>query len=187
MRTMRFVLLALLLLVSSLAQAQRIYDITDEELEDETKWKELTTKLPAYPKVANAVEIEVGPFRDNRVFIDLDSLGVGADGVVRYTLIIKSGGGALNVSFEGMRCITQQRKTYGFAVRKFGALASEPGEWRPARSSEWAPIIRDSTRPHFYVLYTDFFCPARKAGPDEFKEIARRIKRSTKPAGPGDF
>jgi hypothetical protein len=184
---MRRYLALILLAASPLVLAQRIYDIRDEELEDEDKWKELAAKLPAFPKTANAVEVPAGPTTDNRVYIDLDSLGVGQDGVVRYTLIIRAGGGATNITFEGMRCVTQERKTYGFASRRFGAKADEPGQWRPARNAEWLKITRDSSREHYYNLYVDYLCPDRKTSPDKFADVVNRIKRDSKPAGPGAF
>ncbi len=119
--------------------------------DDEPKtWVELEVKVPPYPKPGDLIEFEAGAASNNRFLIDAASILVGADGVVRYTLVIKGPGGAENVSYEGIRCEARQQKYYAFGRRD--------GTWSNARLSEWRRIeYKDVNRQHV-VLYADYFC-----------------------------
>src|SRR5438477_3451709 len=87
----------------------------DEDFDDEVKpWKELAVQLPQQPKPENLVAFYVGPTATMKFAIDLNSLSAGSDGVVRYTLVSTSDGGAQNVSYEGIRCQTAEKKLYAF-------------------------------------------------------------------------
>ncbi len=113
-------------------------------------WVELEVKPPAYPQPANLMPFEAGAASSNRFFIDAQSIAIGSDGVVRYTLVIKGSGGGENVSYEGIRCETREQKYYAFGRRG--------GTWSDARSGEWRRIeYKDINRQHG-VLYADYFC-----------------------------
>ncbi len=123
----------------------------ETDFEDEKPWAEIEAKLPPYPKEENLLPLFVSAATDNKFFVDASSISTSEDGVVRYTLIVKSAAGAANVSFEGIRCASGERKLYAFG-RKEGA-------WSRARFAKWAPIsYQDRNRQH-HVLYNDFFCP----------------------------
>jgi hypothetical protein len=112
---------------------------------------ELEVKLPAPPKAENLLPFEAGAANSNRFFIDVQSILVGDDGIVRYTLVIRSASGAENVSFEGMRCETVEQKYYAFGRRD--------GTWSNARSSTWRRIQYKEINRHHGILYSDYFCP----------------------------
>ena len=76
----------------------------------------------------------------------------GKDGVIRYTLVARSASGALNVSYEGIRCASRERRLYAFG--------REDKTWAPARSSDWTRI---SFSPHHAALADEYFCPVRGA------------------------
>ena len=46
--------------------------------------------LPAYPRDRDLIEFSAGPTSDFRYFVDGNSISVGSDGIVRYTLDRKS-------------------------------------------------------------------------------------------------
>ena len=48
------------------------------------------------------------------LFVDEASVHYGSDDVIRYTMVIVSPSGARNVTFEGMRCETGERRLYAF-------------------------------------------------------------------------
>ena len=90
------------------------------------KWEEVAVQLPASPKESSLQPFYVSATTDNRFWVDLDSVSVGSDGVVRYTLVVRTGTGAKNVSYEGMRCETRERRLYAFG--RSGRLLGEiPG------------------------------------------------------------
>lgn len=119
-----------------------------EFFEEEKKWAELETKLPAYPRPDDLLEFDAGAATNNRYFVDGATLSVGEDGIVRYVTVVKTAGGANNISFEGIRCGSKERKLF--------ALGRGDGTWSRSRKHEWQPI-----RPGSYqsVLYKEYFCP----------------------------
>jgi hypothetical protein len=76
----------------------------DSDFDGDKFWTELQVQLPAYPKAENLLPFDAGPASHNLHYIDAPSIVVGEDGIVRYTLVIKSPEGAVNVSYEGMLC-----------------------------------------------------------------------------------
>ena len=121
------------------------------QFEEERSWTEIEAKLPPYPKEENLLPLFVSAASDNKFFVDAVSISVGEDGVARYTMIVKSPAGADNVSFEGIRCATREKKLYAFGRKE--------GSWSRARVSRWEPIRYQDINRHHHVLYDDFFCP----------------------------
>ena len=119
---------------------------------DTAPWREQEAKLPLYPKEERLIRFDTGPTGALRFFVDRDSLSVGEDGVVRYTLVAKSDGAA-NVSYEGIHCPMRERKVY--------AYGRPDGTWREARDPQWVRIGPPVTDLHRFVLWSDYFCPRR--------------------------
>lgn len=143
----------------------------DYELDQEKKpWEELQTQLPAYPKPENLLKFDAGSTNINNYFVDAASLSVGEDKVVRYTLVVKSGGGATNVSFEGIRCDKAQLRVY--------ALVHPNSAWSRARDASWREIVPREINGHHYVLLRDFMCTrARNREPISVRNIVAALKR----------
>lgn len=119
---------------------------------DETPWRERDVKLPASPKEQSLVRFDTGPTSELRFFVDRDSLSVGEDGVVRFTLVAKSDS-STNVSYEGIRCSMRERKVY--------AYGRADGTWYEPRDPQWVRIGPPVSDLHRFVLWNDFFCPGR--------------------------
>ncbi len=155
------------MLAPVLTAAQPRSDMEDEEA-DKKSWRELEVKLPPYPRSANVIPFEVSAASSNRFYIDPDSISVGSDGVVRYTVVVRSASGAENISYEGIRCETREQKYYAFGRRD--------GTWANARSGEWRYIEpKDINRQHA-ALYLDYFCPDKKRPAGSPKVIINRFK-----------
>jgi hypothetical protein len=122
----------------------------------EAPFKEDKVRLPAPPKAENLIQFDTGPARPGfENFVDGSTLTLDSDGVIRYTLVVKSDMGASNVSFEGIRCATRERKVYAYGRRD--------GTWAKPRDPEWKKIGAPRAEGPVYVLYNDFFCPGRQA------------------------
>ncbi|MEO8408069.1 MAG: CNP1-like family protein, partial [Oxalobacteraceae bacterium] len=102
--SMSFLAIALLALLAGGAIAQSPQD--DEESDKTKPWQELALELPAAPDAKALLYFEITPNTSQRFHIDPKALTVGADGVVRYTLVAQSSNGASNISYEGIRCKT---------------------------------------------------------------------------------
>lgn len=122
----------------------------------ERPFQEEKVKLPPAPKAEDLIRFDAGPTRRGfEHFVDGKTLSLGEDGVIRYTLVITSDAGARNVTYEGMRCNTAERKVYAFGRRD--------GAWSAARNAEWRPIPQSTGEGPIYMLYDDFFCPGKSA------------------------
>jgi CNP1-like family len=143
------ILPALLLILPLTAYAE--WGQFDYEFENEKQWVELAAQLPPYPKAENLVEFNVSSATRNRHFVDTASISVGDDKVVRFTVVIEAAGGAKNVSFEGMRCATGERRLY--------AYGHPDGTWSKARNARWEDIKFRSLLSYHKALYEDHFCP----------------------------
>jgi hypothetical protein len=131
---------------------------------EEKGFKEIEVALPSYPQDSGLLEFLPRRNSANRFYIDRNSISIGADRVVRYSTVIKSVSGALNTSYEGLRCKTSEYKVYAFGV--------ENGTWAKVPDVQWRKIPRMSGDFRF-ALYKDYFCDlAAIAGRNERDLIA---------------
>lgn len=121
------------------------------EFDHEKPWVELQSQLPPYPSEENLLKFDAGPVSNNLHYVDAPSIVVGEDGVVRYTLVIKSPQGAMNVSYEGIRCQTAEKRTY--------AYGRNDKTWARARTSRWMDLENIAQNYAQRALYRYFFCP----------------------------
>lgn len=140
------------------------YDFEDKP------WVEMEAQLPPAPKPENLLPFFVSAATENRFFIDGTSLSRGEDGVLRYTLVIKSSGGATNVSYEGMRCSSRELKRYAFG--------RNDGTWGKARNTKWEPIGYQEINRQHHMLYDDFLCP-RGIAVKTAKEAVDALKKGS--------
>lgn len=142
------------------------------EFDDNAKtWQEIQTRLPPYPKAENLVEFPVSAATRNRYYIDYDSISVGTDGVVRYSVLIRSPAGAETLNFEGMRCETGERKLYAFG-RQDGQGG---GAWSRNRYAKWEPVPARLAVSHQRELFFHYLCTVDTAG--DLKKIRYAVKQ----------
>lgn len=122
----------------------------DEEYETRT-WQEVEVALPSPPAQASLLPFYVSAATVNQFLIDSNSLNVGKDGVVRYTLVVLSSNGVRNVSYEGIRCETRERRIY--------AAGRADGSWSKAQRNEWVRIQEAYANRHHAALFLSYFCP----------------------------
>lgn len=135
-----------------------------------TPWTELQQKLPAYPVDENLIPLDVGAATANHFFIDGKSVSVGADGIARYTLIIKTAGGASNVSFEGIRCETREQKYY--------AIGRGDRTWARARNPQWRYIEFREINAQHITLYREYLCRG-KIMVESAERIVQALRRGS--------
>jgi CNP1-like family len=119
---------------------------------EKPEWAEDSIALPDYPKDEDLIPVEMAA-SSNEFLVDGKSLNLGADGAMRYTMVIRSSSGALNVTYEGLRCETREKKLY--------ALGRKDGTWGAARSSKWIAVSESGSRTYQTALMNDFFCPQK--------------------------
>lgn len=161
---------AICLLAASLAaSAQSRFE---EDFDDKDKpWEEVAIQLPAAPKQENLLPFYVSPTATQTFAIDARSLSVGSDGVIRYTLVATSAAGARNISYEGIRCASFEKKRYAFGQPN--------GAWSRSRRDTWERIDSNAANRQHAVLFKDYFCDGVTVAGNA-KDMINRI-RNNKP------
>lgn len=129
--------------------------LTNSNFEERAPWQEQqAVELPAFPKEENLREFYVSAIATNKYLIDASTLVVGTDGVVRYVLVVKTSGGATNVSFEGIHCANRSWKHYATGNK-------DKDTWTKSHAAriEWRPIENKPVNRHHAALSRDYFCP----------------------------
>ncbi|GMR07696.1 MAG: CNP1-like family protein [Gammaproteobacteria bacterium] len=165
-----FLIIFSLTLVSAgqaIAVEESSSDLDNYFIEGE-KWKEGKIILPRYPRSRHLMEFTVdsagAPFE---YFIDRESLSIGQDYIVRFTVVIKSKSGAENVIYEGIRCETQEYKTY--------AYGSQDEKFMKASNPSWNILTRSGGTAYRYELYANYLC-GNSPVPLKISEMIRRIE-----------
>lgn len=142
---------------------------------EEKPWSEESVEPPAYPKEADLIEFDAGSATANRFFIDGSTLSVGKDGIVRYVLVVKTSGGANNVTFEGIHCETREYKIY--------ASGRRDETWARNPNPTWRLIENKLINKHHAALNRDLLCPIGNPinTADEGRDALRRGKHPLVP------
>jgi hypothetical protein len=119
---------------------------------EEYEWEEGEWNLPQLPSEESLLEFSVDQSKGRfTYFIDKNSLSISEkDGVVRYTLVVRSRTGANNIIYEGMRCPTREYKSYAYGNGR--------GEWRQARRPSWRPIYESGAGSYRFDLWNHYLC-----------------------------
>lgn len=134
---------------------------------EEKGFKEIEVVLPPYPDESGLLEFQLRRNSANRFYVDRNSISIGPDRVVRFSAVIKSASGALNTSYEGMRCKNSEYKVYAYGIKN--------GEWTKARDSQWRRIERSSADFRF-TLYKDYFCDIEAIAGRNEKDLIANLK-----------
>lgn len=107
--------------------------------------------LPPLPQASNLLAFNVSQNTPLKFFVDANSLTVGSDGVVRYTVVITSPEGARNVNYEGVRCDT-------YSWRQYAGLNADHDGWDRTVATPWQRIENGNLNAYHAALYQDYFC-----------------------------
>lgn len=110
-------------------------------------------ELPPFPAEKNLVKVQVDGLASFELFVDLESVSVGTDGVVRYTVVARTEGGASNITYEGLRCRERERMLYAFG--------RADGTWSLARDPKWVSVSDLLANRIQATLSDAYFCRAR--------------------------
>lgn len=107
--------------------------------------------LPPLPQDSNLLPFEVSGNTPLQFAIDRNSLSVGTDGVVRYTVVVTSPSGARNVNYEGIRCDTYEWRLYA-------GLNADHDDWDRTVANEFSRIENGALNAYHAALYQDYMC-----------------------------
>mgnify|MGYP003384396122 CR=1 FL=1 len=140
-----------------------------QTLEEEQQVAEAKIQLPAPPFADKLVAFYSNAAQS--FVLDMASLSITADGIVRYTVVSTSAAGAKNISYEGIRCATLEKKLY--------AIGRPDGTWSNARISKWDLIYNNNFNRHHAVLAFDYFCEGKTIAGNAEAIIDRIKKKQT--------
>jgi hypothetical protein len=124
--------------------------------------------LPPLPQNTDLLEFNVSENTPLSFFVDKNSLSVGTDGVIRYTVVVKSPAGARNVNYEGIRC-----DNYNW--RLYASINEDQTDWDRTVENDFQRIENGELNAYHAALYQDYFC-ANKLPTGSAKEILQNIK-----------
>ena len=107
--------------------------------------------MPALPQDANLQGFTVSQNTPLTFSIDKNSLAVGDDGVVRYTVVVTSPAGARNVNYEGIRCDTYEWRLYA-------TIEEDQKGWDRTVANDFRRIENGELNAYHAALYQDYFC-----------------------------
>jgi len=145
------------------------FDDEDDDTEAPTKgWQEMAVQLPPAPQAADLIDFYVSPLATATSYIDIKSLTLGSDNALRYTLITKTSGGATNISYEGIRCETFEKRVYAFG--------RPDGTWSPSHQKAWKQIVDAGGNRQDAALYKAYFCEGGMVA-GNLSAITNRLRR----------
>jgi hypothetical protein len=171
-RTARLMLAILLLscgLGSAFAEDRHEHGTADAATTEELPWQ-----LPAAPLEENLLPFYTSTTTGQSFAIDAKSLSVDKDGIIRYTMVGTSAGGAKNVSYEGIRCATMEKKLFAFG--------HADGSWAKARDPQWDAIPTKGANLQHANLAVDYLCK-NSLSPGNTKQILGDLRYHRAPAG----
>jgi hypothetical protein len=147
----------------------------EEDFDDSGKtWQEIAVQLPSPPASENLIPFYVSATATQKFALDEKSLTIGKDGVIRFTLVSTSPSGARNISYEGIRCASFEKKSY--------AYGRDDGTWSRSRHDQWERIVRNAANRQHGVLAVDFFCESQAVAGD--RETLLKRLRNNQPITP---
>lgn len=122
----------------------------DEEEELPAAAVEKDVPFPPFPSAELLVRFDAGAASANAFFLDRTSLSIGDDEVVRFVLVIRAPSGVENVSFEGIRCQSMERRLY--------ATGRSDRTWSKSRNSSWMAIGGSTLSLPHHALARQYLC-----------------------------
>lgn len=120
---------------------------------------------PAYAK-DGLIAIEMPSYVTLQVGIDPATVAVGADGVVRYVVVMRNTTGSVNAAYEGILCTKGEVKTY--------ARAGTNGKWVAVQQPEWKALTDNLPSRHAYAIAKQGGCDGRTSAKREDTLLALR-------------
>lgn len=130
-------------------------------------WVDSPVVLPAAPSTENLLRFYSN---ENQIFfIDSKSISIAVDGSLRYTLVSTSQSGARNVSYEGMRCDTNEKRLFAFG--------RADGTWSSSRRNVWDEFTNKAVNKQHSTLAWDFVCEGGSIS-GSAEKIIQRIRQN---------
>jgi len=140
---------------------------------DNPDWVEDKEPPPPAFSRDKLVPVEMPSYVTLKVGVDPQTLSVGADGVVRYVMVMRNSSGSVNAVYEGIRCVSDEVKTY--------ARAGNSGQWTLVEQPQWKPVNDNMPSRHAWAFARQGGCEARlSTSKDAIIKALQQGKKSTR-------
>ncbi len=130
-------------------------------------WKESEAGPPPSFDKGQLIAIEMPRYFSSRVAIDPATLSVSTDGVVRYVVVISNASGSINALHEGIRCATDEVKTY--------ARYAPNGRWTLSADPAWQSMTGPLPSKHALALARQGLCDGHSVPAGSVPAIVERL------------
>ncbi len=154
--------LILLLALGSISSASA------QLIDQDPDWKEVEVPAPPAFKTDRLVQLEMPRHVSMKLGVDPETLRITSDGIVRYVMVATSPNGNTNATYEGIRCLTGEVKTY--------ARQGATGKWSPIADPQWKPLNGNQPSLHALALARQGACDGRAAASRSPEDIVRKLK-----------
>jgi hypothetical protein len=122
---------------------------------DNPDWLEESVSLPPPFSKDHLIAIDMPVYVSLKVGVDPQTIVVGGDGVVRYVVVMANANGYTHAAYEGIRCITDEVKTY--------ARMSASGTWSVLDNPAWKSLTDNMPSRHAQAFARQGGCQNRLA------------------------
>jgi hypothetical protein len=138
---------------------------------DNPDWEEGQVPPPPSFSRDTLISLEMPPHVTAKVSVDPETIVVGADGVVRYVIVMTNATGSTSAMYEGIRCISDEVKTYA----RLGAS----GQWVTVSNPVWKSVNDNMPSRHAQAFARQGGCQNRLATTKQ--EIVSALKTGRRP------
>ncbi len=148
------------------------YDLVPAEIaepeESEQPSKEEAVLLPPFPRARDLLPLRADAGdAEYTYYIDVNSVSLTTDEVLRYTVIIQAAGGASNIIYEGIRCATREIKTF--------AYGTGDGRFIRMRDPQWTYVYTQGPLGYRTTLVETYVCDANGWAVDSDTVLERLV------------
>jgi hypothetical protein len=127
------------------------------------------TSPPSYSR-DQLIPIDMPPYVSIKIGVDPATITMGADGVVRYVVVMRNASGSVNAAYEGIRCTTDEVKTY--------ARSGSSGDWHMVEQPQWKAVNDNLPSRHAFAIARQGGCETRLS--TSTAEVIRALKQRQK-------
>ena len=138
---------------------------------DNPDWQEDQVPPPPSFSTDKLIPLDMPAHVSVRIGVDPATITVGTDGVVRYVIVMTNSTGSTNAVYEGIRCFSDDVKTY--------ARQSAAGQWTYLESPVWKAVNDNMPSRHALAFARQGGCQNRLATTKQ--EIITALKSGRKP------
>lgn len=137
---------------------------------DNPDWVEEKAPPPPAYSLEHLIAIDMPIYVSLKVGVDPATVAVGGDGIVRYVVVVRNASGTVNAAYEGIRCLTDEVKTY--------ARVGSNGEWSMVSEPQWRAVNDNMPSRHAQAIARQGACNARLAPTTE--EVIQHLRQPPK-------